>query len=351
MRTVETDGDEFSVEDGLRGSGGVPKPERILGSEAEVEGRLLVVEPDFGFLPVRLSRDATDIRCLSRSARSCRVTRDNLESNNVEARVENGFYAETEFDTAVYAPPAYEPIDTVKDRLSSLVSAGGAGSEIVLCGPKKSGMKRYTRFLSECGETDKYSKSGNMVVRHRIKSDMDGPHVERSFTASALNQTLDFQTCPGLFSYTELDPGTRALLEEVAPNPGEDVLDLGCGYGAVGCFLSLSAGASVTMSDDDCLATSYASANVERNGLSGRAVVSDALHEIDTSFDLIVSNPPTHAGDGVLQDMLAGAEKHIREDGRIVLVHRKELDLSHHVSPSVSPRRETDGFKVVEVGS
>jgi hypothetical protein len=90
MRTVKTDGYEFSLEDGLKGNGGVPKPERMLASEAEVEGRLLVVEPDFGFLPVCLSRDAADIRCLSRSARSCRVTRDNLESNNVEARVENG---------------------------------------------------------------------------------------------------------------------------------------------------------------------------------------------------------------------------------------------------------------------
>jgi 16S rRNA (guanine1207-N2)-methyltransferase len=313
MRTVETDGDEFSLENGLRGSGGIPKPERILGSEAEVEGRLLVVEPNFGFLPVRLSRDATDIRCLSRSAKSCRVTQDNLESNNVEARVNNGFYAEAEFDTAVYAPPAYEPIDTVKNRMSSLVDASRAGSEIVLCGPKNSGMKRYARFLSDCGETKKYSKSGNIVVRHRIESDLDSPDIERSFTASALNQTLDFQTCPGLFSYTELDPGTRALLQEVAPNPGEDVLDLGCGYGAVGCFLSSSTGASMTMSDDDCLATSYASANVQRNGLSGRAVVSDALHEFDASFGLVVSNPPTHAGDGVLRDMLVGAEKHVRE--------------------------------------
>lgn len=348
MRTVETDGYEFSVEDGLRGSKGVPEPERILASEAEVEGRLLAVEPDFGFLPVGLSRDATDIRCLSRSARSCRVTQDNLKSNNVEARVENGFYARTEFDTAVYAPTAYEPIDTVKDRLSSLVSAGRTSSEIVLCGPKKSGMKRYARFLSECGETNTYYKSGNIVVRHRIESDANGPDIERSFTASAQNQTLEFQTCPGLFSYTELDSGTRTLLKEAAPSPGEDVLDLGCGYGAAGCFLSSSAGTSVTMSDDDCLAASYASANLERNGLSGRAVVSDALHEFDTSFDLIVSNPPTHAGNGILQDMLTGAEEHLTEEGRIVLVHRKKLDLSRHMSSSVSLKRETDGFKVVE---
>jgi ABC-type histidine transport system ATPase subunit len=46
--------------------------------------------------------------------------------------------------------------------------------------------------------------------------------------------------------------------------------------------------------------------------------------------------------------MLAGAEKHLTEEGRVVLVHRKELDLSRHVSSSVSLRRETDGFKVVE---
>ena len=239
----------------------------------------------------------------------------------------------------------------MKDRLSSLVKAGRTGAEIVLCGPQKSGMKRYARFLSDCGEVNRYSESGNIVVRHRIESDAKGPGIERNFAASALNQTLAFQTCPGLFSYAELDSGTRALLEEVAPNPGEDVLDLGCGYGAVGWFLSSSAGTSVTMSDDDCLATSYASANLERNGLSGRAVVSDALQAIDASFDLIVSNPPTHAGDGVLQDMLTGAGKHLREDGRIVLVHRKELGLSRHVSSSVSLRRETDGFKVVEVRS
>nr|EGQ39969.1 MAG: hypothetical protein J07AB56_06970 [Candidatus Nanosalinarum sp. J07AB56] len=74
MRTLEAQGDEFYVEDGLRGNEGVSKSEKILGSEAKPEGRLLVVEPDFGFLPVQFDDRAAEVRCLSRSARSCRIT-------------------------------------------------------------------------------------------------------------------------------------------------------------------------------------------------------------------------------------------------------------------------------------
>nr|EGQ39970.1 MAG: ribosomal RNA small subunit methyltransferase C [Candidatus Nanosalinarum sp. J07AB56] len=274
--------------------------------------------------------------------------RKNLELNGVGAEVQNGFHAEKEFDTAVYAPPAYESIDVVRDRLSSLVSAGGAGSEIVLCGSKKSGINRYSQFLSSCGDTESFSRSGNVVVKCEVESEAEGTGVDRSFSASARGQTLEFRTRPGLFSYGELDAGTRTLLEELTVEPGEEVLDLGCGYGAVGCFLSSDTCVSATMSDDDCLAASYASENLGLNGLSGQALVSDAFHGIDQSFDLIASNPPTHAGDGVLRDMLTEAEKQLREGGRIVIVHRKELDLSRFLSGSVSLRQETEGFKVVE---
>ncbi len=58
----------------------------------------------------------------------------------------------------------------------------------------------------------------------------------------ALGFHLEFETDEGLFSPRGLDRGTRAMLEQTRILPGMRVLDLGCGWGAVGVLQQRSQG-------------------------------------------------------------------------------------------------------------
>jgi len=47
-------------------------------------------------------------------------------------------------------------------------------------------------------------------------------------------ESLRFVTRPGVFAYGQMDLGSRALLTAAEIQPGERILDLGCGAGATG---------------------------------------------------------------------------------------------------------------------
>ncbi|MEW6723625.1 MAG: methyltransferase [Bacillota bacterium] len=48
------------------------------------------------------------------------------------------------------------------------------------------------------------------------------------------------RSASGLFLATRLDAGTLSLMEHCSLKPGDVVVDLGCGYGAIG-LMQLSA--------------------------------------------------------------------------------------------------------------
>src|ERR1700730_16718393 len=54
--------------------------------------------------------------------------------------------------------------------------------------------------------------------------------------------SLRFLSRPGVFSYGHLDDGARALVESMEINPGDRILDIGCGCGTNGCFALRQAG-------------------------------------------------------------------------------------------------------------
>jgi 16S rRNA (guanine1207-N2)-methyltransferase len=182
----------------------------------------------------------------------------------------------------------------------------------------------------------------------------DGPLPEEGGKISHRDplsgRTLHFMTAPGLFSPDAIDPGTRLLLEVLADRPdnfsGGAVLDLGCGYGALGCTLA-ARGARTTMIDSDWRAVKLARSNLAANGLDGEVLIGDAAAALPPgSFALVVSNPPTHAGSAVLQGLFENAA----EGGRaVVIVVRAHLNYEKWLAPRyrIEQLATKDGYKVV----
>jgi 16S rRNA (guanine1207-N2)-methyltransferase len=146
---------------------------------------------------------------------------------------------------------------------------------------------------------------------------------------------LRLQTQPGVFAHRELDEGTRLLIEAMRVSPTARVLDWGCGYGAIGIVAArLATRGHVTLVDADVRATRLAQRNLELNDVENAEVVlGDGVHDLPpkTRFDVILSNPPTHSGREVLDDLVASAYKALRPRGQLYLVINRLLSLRRQV--------------------
>ncbi len=134
-----------------------------------------------------------------------------------------------------------------------------------------------------------------------------------------------FRTAAGVFSRGNVDRGTRLLLEAVRPKDGERILDLGCGYGAVGIVLAARApGAQVVLVDVNPRAVALAAENIRLNGVTNaEARCGDGCAPAaGTAFDLVAFNPPIRAGRTVVLRLLREARAALRSGGRLYLVAR-----------------------------
>lgn len=72
----------------------------------------------------------------------------------------------------------------------------------------------------------------------------------------------EFHTLDTLFSYKQVDLGTRQMIERIDLQPDSKVLDLGCGYGVVGIWAAHTIGADkVVMSDVNVASLEMAAEN------------------------------------------------------------------------------------------
>ena len=136
---------------------------------------------------------------------------------------------------------------------------------------------------------------------------------------------LNFMTDAGVFSKGELDVGSRLLLDALPALSG-DVLDLGCGWGAIGVAIArANKEARVVMADVNHRALDLCRANCERNGVTAEVLESDGMTEVlGRKFDAIVTNPPIRAGKQVIYKMFADAAVSLKDGGALYLVIRKQ---------------------------
>src|SRR6266571_3560094 len=82
-----------------------------------------------------------------------------------------------------------------------------------------------------------------------------------------------FRTDAGVFSGDKIDRGTELLIEAIEIGPCELILDLGCGYGAIGIVAArLSEGGHVILTDVNERAVALARKNVAANAVGNAEV-------------------------------------------------------------------------------
>jgi 16S rRNA (guanine1207-N2)-methyltransferase len=139
---------------------------------------------------------------------------------------------------------------------------------------------------------------------------------------------LEFTTAPSVFSVRRVDLGTRVLIENmVLPEEG-CVLDLGCGYGAVGITAAkLNPKLRIVLSDINRRAVLLARQNAEKNHAGNVEVRHGNLYEpvSDLCFNAVLSNPPVSAGMETVQAIIQGAPAVLAQGGTLQMVVRSKI--------------------------
>lgn len=230
-----------------------------------------------------------------------------------------------------------------------------------LAGENKAGIKSADKYLK--ARFARFRKLDN--ARHCSLFEASEPLKQEPFNPLDYRQkwmleyagsALKVVSYPGVFAHGRLDAGTSLLLGTLAKMQLKgDVLDFACGAGVIGVFIATrNPDTNVTLLDTNALALRSAEETFDANGVSGSVLASDGLLELETDFDLVVSNPPIHAGvktDNRLgMRLLDQVREHVRPGGQFIFVANVHLPYEKWLSTSFRRFSElavNENYKVI----
>ena len=138
---------------------------------------------------------------------------------------------------------------------------------------------------------------------------------------------LTLGTDRGVFGYDRIDAGTKLLLLKAPPPAATgDLLDLGCGTGAIALTMARRApGATVWAIDVNERARDLCRANAERNGLGNVRVCAPDEVPDGVRFATVWSNPAIRIGKPALHTMLRRWLGRSAAQGEALMVVHKHL--------------------------
>jgi len=210
------------------------------------------------------------------------------------------------------------------------------GGDFFLAGANRAGIKSAARFVeSVFGHVDTLAyKGGCRVVRAVKGPDTAIPSSDyyewRQVNAQVGPEQLTYISKPGLFSWEQLDDGTRLLIEALQQHSlrsDDSVLDIGCGSGVLTLVAARQARTGSALGVDvDVRAVEATRRTIELNGLANAsALLSDCGEAVvDRTFSAIVTNPPFHRAQAttyaIAEQIIRDAARLLRHRGRLYLV-------------------------------
>lgn len=223
--------------------------------------------------------------------------------------------------------------------ITMLMAALGEGTEIVVVGENRAGVRSVEKIFAAYGNVTKFDAARRCSFYWGKCIHTPAPFVFddwfTSYPISVGEQALTVRSLPGVFSQRELDSGTRLLLDSL-PNLRGNILDFGCGAGVVGAIIKLRfPSAQVSMVDISALAVASAKETLRFNQLEGDVFPSDIYSAVSSKFHHIISNPPFHAGlkthYSATETFLEQAPKHLLSRGELLIVANNFLSYSTHI--------------------
>ena len=283
-------------------------------------------------------------------------------------------------DTVELPPELHERQDAVfmlipKGRLLSrrwLVQALHAlkpEGHLYLAGSNRAGIHSIIKDagqLFDNGQVLAYKKGNRVALCKRPPSTESlpdwaslpgvAPHSWVEFHVTISGNTLTIHSLPGVFSHDHIDEGTGLLLANLQIPQGARVLDVGCGYGIIGFLAAMHGTSLVHLVDNNLLAVAACRETMALNHLNNVEVFcGDLLDPVQgTKYDLILSNPPFHAGQEVnyqiAQAMIRQSFQALMPGGQLVIVANRFIRyerLIHGIFGNASVLAESGKFRLL----
>jgi len=114
------------------------------------------------------------------------------------------------------------------------------------------------------------------------------------------------------FETEELVSYTLEYIDKLFPNKNIDIIDLGCGSGAIGLSLKHKLpDSNVDLLDISCDALEVSKKNASNLGLDVDFINNDMLDGINKKYDVIISNPPYIKTNEEIEDIVKNNEPHL----------------------------------------
>lgn len=234
------------------------------------------------------------------------------------------------------------------DEIAQAVARHAAPGVVLYAGGRVKHMTRGMNDVLGASFGDVRASLGafkSRVLVARGPRPVDAPTFPRTARVDELGLTVVAHG--GVFAGTRLDLGTRFLLSflpRMAP-AARDAVDAGCGSGILSTVLARERpGLRVVATDQSAAAVWSAAATAAANGVGDRVVPlrDDALGSLpDASADLVVCNPPFHAGTAlhtdIAQRMFDSAGRVLRPGGEMWTVYNSHLTYKRDLARAVGP--------------
>jgi 16S rRNA G1207 methylase RsmC len=190
------------------------------------------------------------------------------------------------------------------------------------------------------------------VSEHYFTADPVSAGDLRPLAVRLVGRDLRLVTSGGVFSPDRVDTGTRVLLREVPDPPASgQLLDIGCGWGALSLSMALlSPAASVWAVDVNHRALDLVRRNAELAGLTTITAADPEAVPDDVRFDAIWSNPPIRIGKQALHALLLQWVPRLAPGARAHLVVQRHLG-SDSLHRWLDEQLGSDGFQVTRLAS
>lgn len=191
---------------------------------------------------------------------------------------------------------------------------------------------------------------------HYFSADPKVASRPRTFRLTLPDRSIELDTDRGVFAHGHIDFGTDLLLHSIpAPPPGE-LVDVGCGYGAIAVTLALRRpDARVWAVDVNRRALELCARNAERAGATNVVpTLPDGVPDV-LRFAAVYSNPPVRLGKGALHDLLRQWIGKLEPPAVATLVVQRHLGADSlaawfvELGHPVERIRSKGGYRVLEV--
>lgn len=297
--------------------------------------RVLILEGGAGALAVVMAREGNDVHVYNDNMIASRMAKLTCAANRVKVSIHESAFPDqaNSFDLALMVNPKGRAFARL--MLHAAHNALKPRGRLYFCGAKAEGAQAIATDAGEVFDANVITAQTKAHQRLCVVTKGETENRELLTPDSFVYNDLTFFTYPGVFSREGVDAGTLMLLSTLdRPTcDGKQVLDMGCGYGAIGIQAAKLGAVHVAMADISLLAMSCGLINIMRNHLEAypcQFIPSDLYSDIgDTRYDLILSNPPFHAGHSVdtaaSEALISGARERLAKGGALRLVANRFL--------------------------